>query len=314
MKISAQRIIVTAGLLMGICLGATSIEAAKKKIGVNEIQYRVRHSQTNKVSQAAGRADTRRFRDMMTTALVKTQKFDVIEQNRLDKILAKQGLDYLITGSIIEYGIFQANLSVDSAFQEDSIFADIFKKNPAAVGFSAESVTAKMAVDLRLVLIKNNSDDSILLADTVRTEAAEGTGLNIKGLISSKQTESSSLLDNVMRQAAQQATNLIVTTIYPIKVIAHGKQETVTLNYGNGVLQPGTILEIFQQGESFIDPDTGEALGQEEELIGKVSVVQVLAKFAKAKILKGSGSIGLGMIARLMKDMPITEDSNEERK
>ena len=75
---------------------------------------------------------------------------------------------------------------------------------------------------------------------------------------------------------------------------------------------PGFILEVFQQGESFVDPDTGEVLGQQEELIGKMSVVKVLQKFAEAKILKGSGSIALGMITQFTKDTLMAENSDEE--
>ena len=246
---------------------------------------------------------------MVTTALVKTKKLDVIEQNRSDEVFATQGLDYLLTGSITEYGIFEENFSMDGTFQENPLFADIFEKHPIVAGFSTDSMTAKMAVDLRVVRVQ---DDSIVIAETVQTEVSEGTALNIKGFIAGAQTGSSSLLNKVMRQAAQQVTNLIVTTIYPIKVIAHGKHETVMLNYGNGVLQPGFLLEVFQQGESFVDPDTGEVLGQEEERIGKVSVMKVLPKFAEAKILKGSGSIELGMIARLTKGTSMTENSDEE--
>ena len=52
-------------------------------------------------------------------------------------------------------------------------------------------------------------DDSIVIAETVRTETVEGTALNIKGFITGEQIESSSLSDNVIRQATQQVTNLL---------------------------------------------------------------------------------------------------------
>ena len=62
---------------------------------------------------------------MLTTALVKTKKFNVIERDRMTEILKEQGLslegiakggyagdglnlkgiDYILTGSITEYGI-----------------------------------------------------------------------------------------------------------------------------------------------------------------------------------------------------------------
>ncbi len=74
------------------------------------------------------------------------------------------------------------------------------------------------------------------------------------------------------------------------------------LNYGKGFLQDGHILEVFSQGESFVDPDTGEELGSEEELIGKITVFSTQAKFSKAKALESTGEFEKGMIARLTKE------------
>lgn len=60
-----------------------------------------------------------------------------------------------------------------------------------------------------------------------------------------------------MRRTAQNVTNMIVTTVYPIKIVAINKDGEVMLNYGNSLLQNGDSLEVFSQGEAFVDPDTG---------------------------------------------------------
>ena len=164
-----------------------------------------------------------------------------------------------------------------------------------------------MAVDIRVLDVANGS---IGFADTVRSEAKGSNSLNVKGFSSGGDNSSGALLGKVMRDTSKNVTNLIVSTIYPIKVVAVTKKGDVMLNYGNGYLQNGYQLEIFSQGESFVDPDTGEELGSEEELVGKVSIFSAQAKFSKAKILNGKGAIEKGMIARVVN----TKKSKEEKK
>src|SRR3989304_6799460 len=70
-------------------------EESKVKIAIGGIEYRAKDSSENKEYEAYGkgaREDTRAFVDMLTTALVKTNKFDVIERDRMAEILKEQGL------------------------------------------------------------------------------------------------------------------------------------------------------------------------------------------------------------------------------
>ena len=76
----------------------------------------------------------------------------------------------------------------------------------------------------------------------------------------------------------------------------------------------GNILEIFSQGEAFLDPDTGEKLGNEEELVGKVVVYNTQAKFSKAKVTEGKGSIEKGMVARVAAGTKDKQPQKEKKK
>ena len=73
-------------------------------------------------------------------------------------------------------------------------------------------------------------------------------------------------------------------------------------------------LDIFSQGESFVDPDTGEELGSEEELVAKVEIFSAQSKFSKASIIDGfgSGNITKGMVARVVK--PTKKQSKKKKK
>jgi len=305
-----MRKIVAVLLAFGM-LFSNSVFAGKVTIAIGDIEYRAKDSSENKRYTAYGkgsREDTRAFVDMLTTALVKTRKFDVIERDRMAEILKEQGLslegvarggyagdgfnlkgvDYIITGAITEYGETAKAMEV--------------------AGFSTGKRIASMAVDIRVLDVESGS---IGFADTVRAETKGSNSLNVKGFSTGGDNSSGALLGKVMRDTSKNITNLIVSTIYPIKVVAVTKKGDVMLNYGNGYLQEGYELEIFSQGESFVDPDTGEELGSEEELIGKVSIFSAQAKFSKAKVMDGKGAIEKGMIARVV---AIKKSKTKEKK
>lgn len=300
---------VTILLAFGV-LFSNLVFAEKITIAIGDIEYRAKDSSENKSYRAYGkgsREDTRAFVDMITTALVKTRKFDVIERNRMAEILKEQGLslegianggyegdgfnlkgvDYIVTGAITEYGETMKSIKVAS--------------------FSTGKRIATMAVDIRVLDVANGS---IGFAETVRAEAKGSNSLSVEGFSSGSDNSSGALLGKVMRDTATNITNLIVSTIYPIKVVAVTKKGDVMLNYGNGYLQDGYQLEVYSQGEVFVDPDTGEELGSEEELIGKIAVFSAQAKFSKAKVIDGKGVIEKGMIARVVS----TKEPKENKK
>ena len=282
-------------------------------MAVGSIEYRAMDSSENKQYRAyAGdtREDTRAFGDMLTTALVKTNKFNVIERDRMAEILQEQGLslegiagggfeggglnlqgvDYVLTGAITEYGT-QAKAS-------------------SFGGFSGGSETARMAVDVRVLEVATGS---IGYADTVAAEASTGGAFQIEGVASTGGTDSGAAMGEVMRLSAQNVTNAVVTSIFPIKVVRVQANGEVMLNYGEGLLSGGEILEVFSQGEAFLDPDTGEELGREEELIGRLSVTSVQPRFSKADIVEGTG-IESGMLARITNQVLDRKGRTKEKK
>jgi curli biogenesis system outer membrane secretion channel CsgG len=284
-----------------LCSHSVSAEANEKiTIAIGEIEYRAKDSSENKRYGAYGkgsREDTRAFVDMLTTALVKTRKFKVIERDRMAEILKEQGLslggvanggfegdglnlagvDFIVTGAITEYGETSKSMKVK--------------------GFSSDKTIASMAVDIRVLKV---ADGSIGFAESVRAEAQGGNSLNVNGFASGGDNSSSALLGQVMRDTSINVTNVIVSNIYPIKIVAITKKGDIMLNYGNGLLQKGDHLNIFSLGETFVDPDTGEELGSEEELVGEVAVFSAQAKFSKAKVIEGADSLEKGMIARVV--------------
>lgn len=286
-------------ILLAALVAAASFGQGKATMAVGGIEYRAMDSESNKRLRAYGREpreDTRAFIDMITTALVKTNKFDVIERDRLGEIAQEQGIqamseggfptgvsvegvDYILLGAITEYGT----------------------KAQAAQfgGFGGESETARMAVDVRVI---DAHTGSIGFADTISKEVRTGGAFAIEGVASGGESDSSAALGEVMRVTAKGVTALIVSNIFPIKVVAVQANGEVMLNYGNALLGENDVLDVFTQGEAFIDPDTGEELGREETLAGKLQVTSVQDRFSKAVVIEGDG-MEKGMLARITNEV-----------
>ncbi|WP_170268954.1 CsgG/HfaB family protein [Pseudoalteromonas ruthenica] len=305
--------LVLLGFVYSLVLCTFNAQASNKvTIAIGDIEYRAMDSSENKRYSAYGRGtreDTRAFGDMLTTALVKTRKFNVIERDKVEELLKEQGMsingiakggyegksfnlqgvDYILTGSITEYGEVAKGTSIG--------------------GFSTSSRKASMAVDIRVLKV---ADGTVGIAETVRAERDGGSSLSVDGFIQGDNDSSGALLGEVMRETSTNVTNLIVSTFYPIKVIAKTGGDTIILNYGNGYLKKGDVLNVFSQGEAFTDPDTGEVLGAEEELVGKIEVSSPQTKFSKAKIISGQ-QFEKGMIARIVKN-ETTKQKKETKK
>lgn len=144
-------------------------------------------------------------------------------------------------------------------------------------------------------------------------EASTGGAFQIEGVVSGGETDSSAAMGEVMRMAAQNVTNAIVTSIYPVKVVRVQSNGEIMLNYGEGLLSVDDMLDVFTQGEAFTDPDTGEELGREEELVGKIMVVSVQSGFSKAQIVQGDG-IADGMVARITKEVVDKKGNVKDKK
>ena len=136
----------------------------------------------------------------------------------------------------------------------------------------------------------------------VKAEVSGAGGFQVSGMGQAGDADESVLLGDVMRKTAKGVTNLIVGNIFPIKIVRVQSNGEVMLNYGNSMLSEGNVLDVFSQDEAFVDPDTGEELGREEEHVGKLEIIRAQARFSKAKIIQGD-SIADGMLARITNEV-----------
>ena len=134
---------------------------------------------------------------MLTTALVKTRKFKVIERDRMAEILKEQGLSL---GGVANGG-----------FECDGL-------NLAGVDFIVTGAITEYGETSKSMKIKGFSSDktigSIGFAESVRAEAQGGNSLNVNGFASGGDNSSSALLGQVMRDTSINGKRPVISTFH----------------------------------------------------------------------------------------------------
>lgn len=251
--------------------------------------------------------------DMLTTALTKAQKFEVIERNALDKVVQEQnfgaggsveaesaarmgkisGADYLVIGVVTEAGAA--------------------KRTTAAYGVVSEKSSVSLAIDLRFVDAESGSTK---ISETFR-ETRTGFALAADG--SATIDVSAGPGGEMARALIDKISAKVMTSVYPPKVVkVEGGAMEVILNYGEAVFTPSQVWDVFAQGEDLTDPDTGEKLGKAETKIGQIRITSCDLKTSRGKILDGA-QIVEGAVCRKVgggtsKDSGDTRGGGEARK
>ncbi len=283
------------GILVGLLfVFSTVYSQPKKRVAVFTFQDKTDHSW----HWWNGRSPGEGMADMLTTALVKSGKYVVIERQEINKVLEEQkmGQAGLVTPeSAAKIGkLLGVELAVMGAVTEFGYSKEGTGSRIKGIGIGVKKQKATVAVDVRFV---NTTTGEIIAAENVRKEKSKG-GLRIsapKFGFTNQNNFDNSLVGKATREAVDSIVELIDKQMAQLPW--EGKIIMVRGNYvymkpgSNAGVKVGDTFYIYTKGEELIDPDTGLSLGNEEKKVGSIQVTGILAngKAAKAIIKTGSG-------------------------
>ena len=261
------------------------------------------------------------FRAMLETAIIKTRKMNVMEREQWGSVVQERalgqmgmtksggtvkglkGVDYNVYGTITKFGFKKSGFS----FQGLGGFI------PGNVGnvlgsVGSTEVETEMAVDIKIADV---STGTIVIAETVESSVKQGGSFTIGGI--RQASASADPFADVQRVVAARIAEALVTARIPVKVIAVQKDGTLILNYGNVFFGPGDRLAVYDVGESFVDPDTGEKLGSEETKLGLVEITRSQAKFSRAKIVGKAFEVEKGSTLKRV-EVVVKQDVDERER
>ncbi len=240
--------------------------------------------------------------DMLSTELVKTGKFSMMERDRISAVLKEQnlgasglldprtavkigkliGVEYIVTGAVTEYGQSQTGGGGGGV--------RVGKK-----GYHA-------TVDVRLV---NAATGEIVFADSASNNKST-TSFSVFG-IGGGQSFNEKKATETLRAAIKQISIQIAATqtTSPFAAIANSKKKAVkknvplvadvdgkiiTVNKGKSVgFKVGQKVGVYRQKKVIKDPATGKVLKIKYTKVGVIKLTEVESGYSEGKIISGSG-------------------------
>jgi curli biogenesis system outer membrane secretion channel CsgG len=243
----------------------------------------------------------RTLTEMLTTTLVKTGRFVVLERQQLQGLVAEQdlntagrvnketgaatghliGAQAMITGDITGYSYTQQSLGGSALNVVRGL----------KVGGSR--VSAQVIIDLRMV----DAATGEVLSSAKGSGSASSTGVATDLTRDDQQISASGAWSTPLGEASRGAIGKAVEQLvagmaqprWSAKIV-DVRDGVVYLNAGkDGGVEPGLVLEVYETQPALIDPDTGKNLGAPDKLLGEIQIEAVQAGFSTAKVVSGSG-------------------------
>ena len=228
--------------------------------------------------------------DMLVTELVKTDKYRVIERERLDALMQEKhltlsgdvdpkmavkvgkqlGVEYLIVGNVTEMNLIDKGVRVPGG-----LFG-----NPSV---SVKNQKMQVALDARAI---NTSTGEIMWADTGKAETSDSS-VFVAGAGGGANDRNK--LDRCLRPAVQELAKSLEKKSLATSgaggssdasgvagKIANVDGGTLYLNVGaEAGVREGEEYGVYRVGKVIKDPDTGEVLGQDETQVGRIRISTV---------------------------------------
>lgn len=246
--------------------------------------------------------------DMLVTELVKSEKYRVIERERLDALMQEKhltlsgdvdpktavkvgkqlGVEYLIVGNVTEMNMIKKGVHTPGWLPGIG----------RAPSVDVRSNKFEVALDARAI---NTSTGEIMWADTGKAETSDAS-VFVMG--AGGGADDRRKLDRCLRPAVQMlAQSLQKKSLGTSGVggssdssgisgkIANAEGGTLYLNIGSEAgVKEGDEFTVYRVGKVIKDPDTGEVLGQDESKVGRVKVTAVKGpRMSTATSTSGSG-------------------------
>ena len=226
------------------------------------------------------------FTDRIISGLAATKRFQMIDRQEVDQLLAEQeaqaiagnrgmasgmgslaGADYLVYGNVALFEL---------------------QAEPIVIPGASRDIEQKVG----------RVDGTIRIVDARSGDIVDSRNIEVRKPIPSGASEERSV--TILANAySDKLVTILLNAIYPIKVAAITANGTVYINRGlDGGIVRGDSLQAFRPGQAIIDPDTGIELGVEESPVGSVEIVMVEDARSQGVAAPGSG-LEVGDILRV---------------
>ena len=221
------------------------------RLAVDNLSERVSEGMLSELTQSRKFAVVNRSYDKhfdKERALLKSNKVSAAEASRLGQ---KLGADFIIAGKI-----HSLNLAKD-----DQNF------------YGAKNSNFDANISLYYSVIEAPTE-KVMWADTIDYKYSG--------------EDETRIVSEFIAGLSKDIVSNIMDVIYPVKILDLQGEEDILLNQGGKRLQVGLLMDVFTQGKTLRDPDTGMPIKTDGKKTAQIEITDVLPEYSIAKIVDGS--------------------------
>ncbi|MHC4872258.1 MAG: CsgG/HfaB family protein [Planctomycetota bacterium] len=237
---------------------------------------------------------------MMTTALVESDRFIVLERANINQVLAEQemkaqglskgtaapdtgkitGSQLLIYGSVTEFG--SSNRGGGFSFG----FRGFGGRNAPSIGASPQWKKGAVTMDIRVV----DSTTGQIIKNFKAREKVSSRSWSLSAGINQISVGNNHFVKTPLGDAARRCITKVVEKFARITakrpwsgMVVDVEGGTVYINAGSvSGIKKGDTFKIMRITKTFTDPRTGQVIGQKKKELGRVAVTEVMEKLSTA--------------------------------
>lgn len=252
------------GLLMAVGVMAQGDMSLKRKVAIGRFSNETQYAKSvfyDKTNDPMGKQAS----DILSTRLAASEKFMLIERQDFDKIVQEIntsggvsqniGADYLIIGSITEYGrktVGNQKLFSNSKEQivEAAVSIRLVDVSTGLIIFSGEAKGEATASDRRVLGLGKTADFDATLSDKAISAAI------------------SKLVENIINKCMDNPWKAYVLTVEDgTYIISGGASQGIKV---------GDVFTVMERGKMVKNPQTGLNIELPGKVAGSLSIVQVM--------------------------------------
>lgn len=250
----------------------------------------------------------RKMTEMLTTALVQTGRFVVLERAAIQDVRDEMAVTAELGNdktAVKKGNVMGAQILVRAAVTE---FAPHRKSGGSGISLGGIRVggsqdTAAVTLDVRFF---DPNTSQVLFSETAEGTSkseAQAIGFSVGSFGFGGGQSANQPIDKATRDAILKAVNIIVAKMDKVpwegKIAKAQDDGTLILNRGtNDGLKEGDVLQVYKPGEVIKDPDTDAVLGRDKDVyIGEVRITWVSDNVSRGTF-SGTGKPANGFVVR----------------
>ena len=277
------------------------------RVAIFSVQDQVNHNRF-------GRLD-RVILETLTTELVKSNNFTVIDRQQIESLIKEQGFQRsgLITDQTavslgkmlgVQLGIFGTITLFDVTSGSGEGLTSLMLRSATDNKYKYEETTSKGKIELDIKIIDIKTGE-IILAEKAKAKStitnSKSEGFTKEVISKSANKACKSIIKKMTKASAKIPWEATITNVID------NKKVVINGGLASGV-QNGLVFTVQGKGEEIIDPTTGISLGFIESTSGKIRVINNELGAGKASlctIIDESFNVNVGDIVRIPKDRKV---------